>query len=693
MSNSSNTRTTVYPDGSGIFTMLQVFSGYSANGYYLQFKNGVLQKSRKKQYIGEGFPYENDMLKLPDGGDLSVKIAGDSISNSSAIEFLKLHITDTSSVCLGIDDNETFIQPYHYAPVQVGLDSIGSNVFLENPSKTIIAEDIVINELLPACQQTSFCDSFSLAPSTDTVCASTPLSIIAHKNRLCGSRVLFNFDSSHVQSFLQINDSTFSISFNSAWQGYIYAGLSGCNILTDSIFVTILFAPAAINLGADSSICAGNSILLNAHTGFVSYKWQDGSVDSVFTVTQPGLYHVTAINACGGVLTDTINILPHAPLLVNAGPDRTKCNTDTVQITVATGFINYFWSPNYNISSVNAAIVNVSPLTDTAYFLKAEKTPGCFAFDTVKITVHHSLPVNLGKDTSICTGNSIVLNAGTGFVNYSWNTGQAGMQISVKTAGQYIVTCTDVNNCRTTDTFNLVKLYQLPVVRLDHNTELCAGTKRVLDAGSYASYIWQDASIKRFFSAQTTGTYYVQVTDYNDCKGSDTTKIISIVAKVKNFLPADTSICVYETINLQANKNFTTYLWNTNSITPAIIITQPGTYWLRVTDNKNCVNVDSIIVNSKQCLKGLYVPTAFSPNGDSKNDKLRAQLFGNIKKFEFNIYNRYGQLIFSTKDVNEGWDGHIKSVMQNSGSFVWICKYQLAGESEKVAHGMFTLLK
>jgi hypothetical protein len=111
-----------------------------------------------------------------------------------------------------------------------------------------------------------------------------------------------------------------------------------------------------------------------------------------------------------------------------------------------------------------------------------------------------------------------------------------------------------------------------------------------------------------------------------------------------------------ELLNLPV-KIFDTYLWSNNSTASSIVIDQPGTYWLQVRDNKNCIGRDTIDVKLKQCLQGLYVPNAFTPNNDSKNDNLKAMLFGVVEFFEFRVYNRFGQLIFQANDMNKSWNG------------------------------------
>ena len=230
--------------------------------------------------------------------------------------------------------------------------------------------------------------------------------------------------------------------------------------------------------------------------------------------------------------------------------------------------------------------------------------------------------------------------------------------------------------CHSFDTIQISTI-ALPVVKLDHNAGLCIGDTRRLDAGNFPFYRWHDGSAGKTFIAKNTGTYYVEVTSQQGCKGSDTVHITNALKLPSGFLPADTAICSYGTFDIQPKQNFKTYSWNTNATTKMITVSQPGLYILRVTDDNNCSGMDSINLNVKNCLTGLYVPTAFTPNHDGKNDQLKAFLFGNIKSFSFKIFNRFGQLVFQSSNPAEGWNGMAGGVEQNSGTYVWSCSYQV----------------
>ncbi|MBN8673726.1 MAG: gliding motility-associated C-terminal domain-containing protein [Chitinophagales bacterium] len=691
-----NTKVTVFPDGSGLLSYLVPRGGFSGDIYYTQFRNGQILKRRMRTFTNEGNPFENNAVRLPDGTDLVTKILGDSINGQNRNDFLKLHPADTASVCLGLDESLTIAEPVNYDTDAWWLDSVGYQVFYESNNKTITVSTHTPNRI-PACFQQSHCDTVKLLSSATTTCPGQPLTITIRKNRECGSLVPLQFDTSAVSSVVQLNDSTVVFQFDAAWSGYIYGSVQGCTLHKDSVWINVLQAPASLNLGPDTVICPGNTLYLNAHAGYASYQWQNGSIsaiDSVFTVTQPGIYYVTTTNACGGTFSDTVYVAAHPPIPLSIGPDRTKCNNDTIQVEATPGFINYTWSPDYNLNTNSGPRIIANPLADTMYTLIAEKTPGCFAFDTVRIRVFSSPAITLGPDRSFCRGDSLLLNAGTGFVTYNWNTGSNTSQLVVHNPGIYHVWATTADGCNAADTIQVPTLFSLPVVALDHNPSLCTGDNRILDAGSgFSSYLWNNGHTGPAIIVDTVGIYGVTVIDNNGCRGTDTTVISQLLPLPSGILPPDTAICDYGTIELKSIGQYNRYTWSTGTTGPVITITQPGLYTLQVTDNNNCTAKDSIIVNPKECLKGFYIPTAFTPNKDGKNDVFKPMLFGNIKQYSFRIFNRWGQVVFETKDINRGWEGEHRSSQQDSNVFVWICSYQLEGESIQTEKGTVVLIK
>jgi gliding motility-associated-like protein len=289
--------------------------------------------------------------------------------------------------------------------------------------------------------------------------------------------------------------------------------------------------------------------------------------------------------------------------------------------------------------------------------------------------------------------DSVIFNAGSGFASYQWSNGQLSQNITVTAMGSYMVVATTAEGCKSYDTVQVTNVFPDPLINLDHNSSLCTGDNRTLDAGSFISYLWNNGSTSRTITISDTGLYAVKVIDNNGCKGADTTIITSIFSSPSGFLPADTVVCSYGTLDIRPIKNFSNYRWSNHAITSVITISRPGTYWLQVTDDNNCKGRDSIIVNPKECLKGFYIPTAFTPNNDGGNDVYKPLLFGIVKKYQFTIYNRLGEKVFQSIEPGKGWNGPNAGSQQDTNIFIWVCSYQLAGEVSKVKKGTVVLIR
>ncbi|MFM2358432.1 MAG: hypothetical protein RLY16_425, partial [Bacteroidota bacterium] len=402
-----------------------------------------------------------------------------------------------------------------------------------------------------------------------------------HRNKKC--TLLPHWDLPSGVTIVNQTDSSISIRYPNFGVYRIYVTLQSCIPVMDSLVATLVSKTHPLNIGADTTICAGTSIQLNASKDFLGYRWStgsNGSTDSLLTVTQPGLYWVEVTDSCYNTIRDSILIQPFY-FAMDIGPDRLKCKEDTIQLKAPSGFLNYQWSNNYNINALNTQNVVVNPTVDTAYYCKAEKLPGCFSFDTVRIRIYPTPVVALGNDISFCAGDSAQLNAGAGFAQYLWTGGSTQPMLTVRAVGSYSVVATTAQGCKATDTVDVVQVFTNPNVNLDANPYLCTGTTRTLQAGSFANYLWQDGSRLATYTVRQPGTYYVTVTDNNLCKGTDTVRIISFKPLPQNFLPADMAICNYGDNRLMANQSFTNYLWNTGETGSSLKISLPGTYWLR----------------------------------------------------------------------------------------------------------------
>lgn len=571
---------------------------------------------------------------------------------------------------------------FDYQPASFPVVNINSlNLLVSIPTNTLCEKSTV-----------TACNSLQIAGASTVCSLADATSYEGKRNVGCTSPVQWSVDTK-VAEIISKTETTIQVKFKQIGEVKLVAYVMDmCQIFSDTLDINVAKPGSELNIGADTSICPFNSIELDAGNGYASYQWQDGSTGSKFIVTQPGKYFVNTTDACGNPFSDTVIVNPHPPIALDLGFHRTKCNSDTLHLNAPSGFLNYQWSNNYNISSTTAQNVIVNPLIDTAYYVKAEKTPGCFAYDTVRVQVNTSPPIILGADKSFCSGDSTVLDGGSGFNQYVWSNGSSAQQIKVKTDGTFSLIGITAQGCKSYDTIS-VNAFSNPVVLLDHTNYLCAGSSRILDAGTFTSFLWNDGSTSQKIIAKNVGIYAVQVTDNNGCAGRDTTRITTILPLPSGFLPNDTLLCSYDNLTISPLTPYNSYQWNNNATASSITVSQPGVYWLQVKDTNGCVGRDSISVEPKDCMMGFYVPTAFTPNHDGKNDAFRPMLFGKVKKYQFTIYNRWGQIVFQSAELNRAWDGTVAGVLQQSNVFTWICSYQFEGEEARMERGTVVLVR
>ncbi|MBL7779190.1 MAG: gliding motility-associated C-terminal domain-containing protein [Chitinophagales bacterium] len=197
-------------------------------------------------------------------------------------------------------------------------------------------------------------------------------------------------------------------------------------------------------------------------------------------------------------------------------------------------------------------------------------------------------------------------------------------------------------------------------------------------------YIWNtgDTTAQIQFNPQQSGQYSVLIYDTSGCKNSDS-MFVTVFQPPTVFAGDDTLLCDGENYIIPATTTGTSVQWNpatglsgTTILNPTFNHSSAVEYIIIATDDNGCYSSDTVKIDVKNCLAYIEVPQAFTPNGDGNNDFFT--LFGNnIAQYEIRIYNRWGELVYSSRDVsdlndlNRGWDGTYKGVKQNLGTFVW----------------------
>ncbi len=538
------------------------------------------------------------------------------------------------------------------------------------------------------------CTELSLTGKEKICSVTEPYAFALHKSSGCHQTPQLVYDPSRL-TILGITDDSIRVLFLQPGTASLQANLStGCGLLSDEITTFVSPSPRSLKLGRDTLLCGNNSVQLTAGTGFSSYQWQDGSEAPDYLAAKAGTYHVTVSNACGETLSDTIQISADALPPIDLGQDRSKCNNDTVWLQTGSGFKQYLWLPADHLSlRSDSSSAMVYPAEATRYSVSAVKGNGCPTADSVLITIQSSPPVRLPDDTVVCAGASpVLLDAGTGFTKYQWSSGETTQSLTATTGGVYSVAATYANGCVSKDTFRL-QVDALPAVYLGADTSICAQTSYLLQPGVFTAYRWADESTSPAYQVQSSGTLWVEVTDMNGCRNSDTLVVTGVRPLPRAFMPDTASFCYGDVLTLKPTQTFAAYEWSTGSRSSSLPVRREGTYQLKVTDEFSCTGEDTIQVSYKACQEGIFFPGAFTPDGNGNNDVYRAAVHGYPQMYRLQIFNRFGERVFQTTDAHGGWDGTLNNIQQASGVFVAQAVYQFHGQEVAIYTGTVLLLR
>jgi gliding motility-associated-like protein len=440
----------------------------------------------------------------------------------------------------------------------------------------------------------------------------------------------------------------------------------------------------------------------------------NGSTTSAtFTGLAPGTnytFTVTNNDGCTSSASSSvaINTVPGAPTAPTAGTvTQPTCAVPTGTIEVAAPLgAQYTYSIDGTTFQAGTTFSGLAPGAYTITVL--DNTSGCSSVSASTVTIDpvaNAPVVTLVSSTSVtCNGDSdgaleISISGGQAPYAITWDP-NVGNSTSVDNlaAGSYTVNIIDDNGCSTSETFTVSAPNELLVNGTSTNV-LCGiadGTITTAVAGGTApyTYAWTpNGETTTSLSELAAGTYSVQVTDDNGCTASQSFTLNTIGNLPVNIDPSYVEIEAGESVVLTATGG-DNYVWTpttglscTTCPNPTANPTVTTTYYVSATDDNGCVGGDSSIVVIKLACGDLFVPTIFSPNGTGPDANNKLCVFGTascIEELKFQVYNRWGEIVFETTDIENCWDGNYKDKPANSGIFVYRLYVKLYNNDEPI---------
>ena len=454
-----------------------------------------------------------------------------------------------------------------------------------------------------------------------------------------------------------------------------------CGVDSSQVLLELLHSPVA-QLPEDTVFCDETLYELRANgraNNEETYLWADidnsvimGIGDSI-DITTTGLYSLQATNRCG-TSKDSIQIgILFSPSL-DLGRDSIYC--DTIEYTIFKGTSNnaesYLWDDNSTED-------NRTIYSPGLYWLEI-KNKCATVRDSIEFTQKYTpiadirnAAIGSVEDSIFCDAVLIDLDASFNDPDavYSWNTVSSSPTITATAVGKYIVSVS--NYCGIAYDSVTFDLITSPTIELGDERVFCGAVVpfdiSIGKADNQEKYEWSyNSATTGSITIAEAGKHWAKIS--NKCATVSDTLIVRISEYPVVDLGPDTILCGNFSIPIDAGNPGMRYSWEPyGETTQVIYANEQRVYKVTVTNADNCSSSDEFEVKG-DCISHYYIPSAFSPNSDGKNDEFKASLI-NFENYEMKIFNRWGELLFQSNDPNEGWDGTYKGADVQQGVYLY----------------------
>jgi gliding motility-associated-like protein len=354
------------------------------------------------------------------------------------------------------------------------------------------------------------------------------------------------------------------------------------------------FVSPSITFSGSTTFCVGLSTNISiVEDNYTSYIWSNGATSRTVVFNTEGTYNVTVTDQNGCSSERSIEILERDELNPTITASANLCAGTSITLTTDP-FAGYTWNGGGTGQSITVSAPGTYSVTVT--------DNGCEGVAQFNVVLFPNPEAAISSPRQgLCPDESVVISASPANLSYLWSTGATSQTVLIDTAGVvFSVTVTDSNGCSDVTTFE-ADPYENPVFVInttDDRDYICAGTEINLVVNpAFSQYNWSTNSSSQNIVVNQAGTFNVTVTNADGCQSQES---ISIQERA-NPIPAIGGVlafCEGTSTTLNVLQDFVNYQWSTTPtvVTPDVVINQPGTYQVTVTDDFGCIGSNSITV-------------------------------------------------------------------------------------------------
>jgi gliding motility-associated-like protein len=459
-----------------------------------------------------------------------------------------------------------------------------------------------------------------------------------------------------------------------------------------------------------SPICPNDTYQFEAYGGS-QYQWSPAEYlnsstvyNPIATIEETTEFTVIVSDSCGA---DTIQVtLFMFDAQLDMSNDTSICIGNSVQL-FSSGGVDYVWSPPTFLDDPNIANPLSTPTITTSYYLEITTNDNCVLNDSMTISVFYDPPVPILEDTMfICKGATAHVIA-DGAETYTWSPDYnidvlTGPIVNVNPEDNFTYYCDFHNACGTVIDSVVIAVIR-PNIQAGNDTIICPHETAVLWASGGVSYEWFPTLYVNPSTGATVTALPIQPTNYyviaEDENGCVDTAYVFVDIYPNPFVQTSPDVYAFMGDEIQLNATSTTsgpFVWSPSEFLSCVVCPNPiatpnqnMTYYVSYVDENGCSASDSVFINFDGIL---YVPNTFTPDGSKFNEVFKA-VGGNIIEFKLQIYNRWGELIYTINDLDESWDGTYGGMTCQDGTYTWKIEYTDINANEVRLIGHVNLLR
>lgn len=417
--------------------------------------------------------------------------------------------------------------------------------------------------------------------------------------------------------------------------------LNGC---TGSISTEIRPAPRPlVSIQGDTQVCEGDTARLFSNESFSRYEWSTGATGPLIHLTNPGQYVLTVVDSNNCTAQDSVSVifLKNPPVAI-AGPLK-FCLGNFTTLKAPAGYPQYTWSTGSRDSVIQVREPGLYKVTVTT-------SEGCSRSSSVMVTSDIPVPPLLTPGRyQVCQDTVKRLEAGPGFISYTWSDGSSRPYLDVSTAGEYSLTVLDSNLCISSVSFNVtvVPVFPPEILGLD---SFCQGLRvpLIVSDNRFTSLLWSTGEQQNTIYITREGTYQVQATDLNGCISS-ATKTVGVKPAPLVEIVGDLEICRGEQTTLSVTGKFVSFQWSNASTDTILTVSQPGPYGVSARGSNGCIGSDEVIVRQSR----IPFPIIEGDRYFCSNDSIALEVEAGFKSYSWTT-GQSGNKIFVKQEGTYG---------------------------------------